>query len=111
MIFLEDILEVNKKGDINGECVTSAAANLFNIVESSENLSVNKADYFHRIAARLLFASKQARPDLQVAIAYLCARVKCPNEAYYDKLCQVIKYIRRLIHLPVRGLYSMMHQV
>ena len=100
--FLEDILkEVNEKGDINGEYVTPAAANLFTVVETSEKLSANKADYFHRIVVRLLFASKRARPDLQVAVAYLCTRVKFPNEADYDKLRRVIKYIRKTIHLPL----------
>lgn len=80
--FLEDILkEVDKEGDMNGEYMTSAAVNLFTVVETSEKLSVNKADYFHRIVARLLFALKWARPDLKLVVAYLCKRVKCPNKA------------------------------
>ena len=100
--FLEDILkEVDEKDDMNGKCVTPAAANLFTVVQTSKKLSVNKADYFHRIVAGLLFASKRARPDLQVAVAYVCTRVKCPNEADYDKLRRLIKYIRRTIHLPL----------
>ena len=71
------------------------------MIEISENLEVDKADSFHRMVARLLFAAKRARPDIQVAVAYLCTRVKYPNEADYDKLRRVIKYIRRTIHLPL----------
>ena len=97
--FFKDILEeIKEKGNMNGECVTPAAVNLFTVVETSEKLSVNKADYFHRLVTRLLFASKRARPDIQVAVAYLCTRAICPNEANYDKLHQVIKYIRITIH-------------
>ena len=79
---------------MNRKCVTPAAANSFTVVETSKKLSVNKANYFLWLVARLLFASKRARSDLQTAVAYLCTRVKCPNEADCDKLHQVIKYIR-----------------
>ena len=35
---------------------------------------------------QLLFAAKRAKPDLQVAIAYLCTRVKSPSQPDYCKL-------------------------
>ena len=47
---------------------------------------LNGADYFHWITTRLLFASKRARLDLQVAVAYLCKRVKSPTILDYQKL-------------------------
>ena len=36
--------------------------------------------------ARLLFASKQEQPDIQVAVAFLCKQVKNPTEEDYKKL-------------------------
>ena len=43
-------------------------------------LDPKKADLFHRLVARLPFASKRARPDIQVTVAFLCARVKALTE-------------------------------
>ena len=49
--------------------------------------------------ARLLFVSKKARPDTQVAIAFLCTRVKNPTEEDYKKLGRLIRYIGETIHI------------
>ena len=51
------------------------------------------------MTARLLFAAKQARPDIQVAVAYLCTRVQEPTEDDYLKLARVIRYLRTTVHL------------
>ena len=78
--FLEDILsEVDAQGNMSGYAVTPAADKLFEIDENSEDLSVEDADFFHRIVAHFLFAAKQTRPDIQLAVAFLCTRVKKPN--------------------------------
>ena len=49
---------------------------------------------------RLLFASKRARSDIQVCVAFLCTRVKPPNEQDYKKLGRVISYLKETVHLP-----------
>jgi hypothetical protein len=64
-------------------------------------LNEKESDFFHRTTARLLFAAKRARPDLQVAVAYLCTRVKCPSQSDYRKLARVIKYLRLTISIPL----------
>ena len=101
--FLEDILDKTSRhfGGMNGTSVTPAVSDVFTVDETSTSLSKQQAEYFHRITARLLFASKRARPDLQVAVAYLCTRVKSPTVSDYIKLVRVIKYIRATIHLPL----------
>ena len=58
-------------------------------------------DYFHRMVARLLFVAKRARPDLQVAVTFLCTCVSAQTRQDYNKLATVIKYIRHTIHLPL----------
>jgi hypothetical protein len=58
-------------------------------------------DFFHQTTARLLFAAKRARPDLQVAVVYLCTRVKSLNQSDYRKLTRVIKYLRLTISIPL----------
>lgn len=59
------------------------------------------SDIFHRLVARLLFASKGARPDLQVAIAFLCTHVCKPTQQDHKKLARVIQYLERTICLPL----------
>jgi hypothetical protein len=39
--------------------------------------------------------------DLQVAVAYLCTRVKCLNQSDYRKLTRVIKYLQLTIFIPL----------
>ena len=77
--FLDDILDQTSRyyeGMKNGTSVTPAVLDVFIVDETSTLLPKHQAEYFHRITARLLFASKRARLDLQVVVAYLCTRVK-----------------------------------
>ena len=98
--YLEDILE-EMPNDMRGTSPTPASSNLFDADEDSPLLNEKEADFFHRTTARLLFASKRARPDLQVAVAYLCTRVKAPTQSDYRKLTRVIKYLRLTISIPL----------
>jgi hypothetical protein len=98
--YLEDILE-EMPDDMNGTAPTPASDNLFDADEDSPQLNEKEADFFHRTTARLLFAAKRARPDLQVAVAYLCTRVKSPSQSDYRKLTRVIKYLRLTISIPL----------
>jgi hypothetical protein len=94
--YLEDILN-EMPDDMNGTAPTPASNNLFEVDEESPALHDKESYFFHRTTARLLFAAKRARPDLQVAVAYLCTRVKAPNQSDYRKLTRVIKYLRLTI--------------
>jgi hypothetical protein len=98
--YLEDIL-AEMPDDMNGGAPTPASDNLFDVDDESPPLNDKESDFFHRTTARLLFAAKRARPDLQVAVAYLCTRVKCPSQSDYRKLTRVIKYLRRTISIPL----------
>jgi hypothetical protein len=91
--YLEDILD-EMPDDMNGSAPTPASDNMIDVDEESPSLNEMESDFFHPTTARLLFAAKQARPDLQVAMAYLCTRVKSPTQSDYCKLTRVIKYLR-----------------
>ena len=69
--------------------------------QDSPSLSPNDAKLFHQHVARLLFASKRARPDIQVCVVFLCTRVKSPNKQDYKKLGRVISYLKETVHLPL----------
>jgi hypothetical protein len=98
--YLEDILDEMPK-DMNGTAPSPASDNMFEVDDGSPLLNEKESDFFHRTTARLLFAAKRARPDLQVAVAYLCTRVKSPNQSDYRKLTRVIKYLRFTIFIPL----------
>ena len=98
--YLEDIIE-EAPDDMDGSAITPASNDLFKVNDECEQLDPETADLFHRTVARLLFAAKRARPDLQIAIAFLCTRVKNPDKEDYEKLARVIRYLRETISLPL----------
>ena len=51
--------------------------------------------------AQLLYLSKRARPDIQIAVPFLCTRVREPNTDDYKNLVRVTKYIQGTIGLPM----------
>ena len=100
--YLQDILaNIPDTLKTNKGCPTPAAAHLFQVNDKAEKLNKQDADIFHRTVARLLFAAKRARPDIQTAIAFLCTRVKSPDVDDWKKLMRVLGYIRDTIFLPL----------
>ena len=83
--YLEDIL-AEALECFDGEHVTPAVNDLFQVDESARKLDEKISDYFHRTVARFLYAAKRARPDIQVSVAFLCKRVKDPNIQDWKKL-------------------------
>jgi hypothetical protein len=98
--YLEDILS-EIPSDIKGIARTPAQDDLFTVDESSPLLNIKDADFYHRTTARLLFAAKRARPDLQVAVAYMGTRGKAPTVSDYHKLGRTIKYLCSTIFMPL----------
>ena len=73
---------------------TAAPENLFKVNESSEKLNKECSKAFHHIVAKALYITKQARPDLCVAIAFLTTRVRDPTVEDWKKLYHMICYLR-----------------
>jgi hypothetical protein len=81
----EGIVEINMY-DYIGECIddfpdnitkissTPAAAHLFEVNDECQKLNDEQSEIFHKIVAKLLFACKRARPDIQTAVAFLTTR-------------------------------------
>ena len=100
-VFLEDII-VECPDDLKkATSIFPANDNLFKLSKNSPRLNNKKSDLFHQITTRLLFAAKQARPNIQVCVAFLCTQVKNPHEDNYKKLGRVIKYVQKTIYLPL----------
>jgi hypothetical protein len=51
---------------------------------------------------QLLYLSQRARPDICTAVAFLCSRLKQPDEDDYKKLARVVKYLQGTIDMTLR---------
>lgn len=69
--------------DMNGESATPAGNHLFQVNENGVKLDEDKAIMFHHNTAKLLFLCKLTRPDIQPPVAFLCTRVKEPDQDDY----------------------------
>ena len=78
--YLEDVI-VEAANDLKNSCSYHPGDDqLMKVDYDSLSLSPKDAELFHRRVARLLFASKKERPDIQVCVVFLYTRVKSPNE-------------------------------
>ena len=98
--YLKDIL-AEAPSDFDSEDVTPAISKLFFVNETQQKLDTATADLIPYIIVRFLYVAKRTRPDLQVAIAFLCKRVKCPYIGDWKKLGRLVSYVRNIIHLPL----------
>ena len=90
--YLEDIL-VEAPACFDSKNVTPAISDLFQVMNvSNKYLDEDMADYFHRSVVRFLYAAKRLRLYIQVAVAFLCKRVKEPTTEDWKKLSRLIWY-------------------
>ena len=67
-------------------------------VEDLPLLCEELVDQFDRTVVRFLYAAKRARPDIQVAVAFLWKHVKTPNTGDWNKLRRLV---RGTTHIPL----------
>ena len=70
-----------------------ATEKLFQVDDDAKPLNKVKAEEFHTIVAKGLFACKRTRPDILPAIAFLCTRVENPTDEDWAKLIRLLKHI------------------
>ena len=74
---------------------------MFVVDEDCEKLSKEKSETFRQILAKMLFATKRARPDTGTAISYLTKRVREPDQSDWMKMVHLFKYVRGTKDLPL----------
>jgi hypothetical protein len=94
-----------------GEAATPAANHLFAINNKPKLLDEDTSDMLHHHTAKLLFLAKRARPDVHTTVAFLTTRVKSPDEDDYKKLGRCMKYLHRIMDLPLTLEADNMHLV
>jgi hypothetical protein len=91
--------EILSEADIAmAECkgikTSAAPKDLFTVNEESPKLDKRKKELFHSLVAKILFATKRARPDTGTAILFLMTRVQESSQEDWKKLGHLIKYLR-----------------
>jgi hypothetical protein len=99
--YVQELLDEKPNNMEVGEAVTVAAEHLFTVDDDGTKLSNEVSTVFHHMTAKMLYLSKRARPDLQLAVAFLCTRVKDPDTDDWKKLTRVMKYLRATVGLPL----------
>jgi len=89
--YVDDILEMY--GSDVKECVTPAKTNLFTN-NPSPLLEKQEKELFHSIVAKLLYLGKRGRPDILLAVQFLCTRVKVSTCDDRRKLERVLGYLK-----------------
>ena len=84
-----------------GTKTSAAPSNLFEINEDCVKLDKKQAEQFHSLVAKMLFATKRARPDTGLAISFLMTRTKEPDQDDWSKLAHLMKYVRGTRELPL----------
>ena len=109
--YIENMLE-ELPADMDGEAATPAPSHLFEVNENDPKmLDKTRSDFFRHNVAKLLFLCKRARPDIQTSVAFLCTRVKGPDEDDYKKLSRVMKYLRGTVNMPLTLEANNMHVI
>ena len=86
------------------ELTTPTFNHLFEIRDDDDIdqlLTPKLSEESHHLVAKTLLLSKQARPDLQTAVAFLTTRVKSPNNDDQKKLSKLMKYLQETWYLPL----------
>jgi hypothetical protein len=100
-ILMRDYLEeaIAESGlDIVRTAATPARRNLFEIDANARCLEKKEAEVFHSVVAKLLYVSIRARPDILLAISFLCTRVSKSTEQDQRKLKRVLEYLKATLH-------------
>jgi len=101
--YVEEMLsEFPKKMRSNDTSLTPASTSLFDN-SNSKLLDAHKKEQYHTYAAKCLFLSKRARPDIRLTVAVLPTRVKAPTNQDWLRLERLMKYLNgtRTFHLTV----------
>ena len=87
--------------DIYGTEVTKTSptptkGTLFDVDKEIDVLKLSEleADKFHHAVAKLLYAAKRVRIDIDLVVSYLCTKVASPTEGDKIKLIRVMEYLK-----------------
>ena len=92
--YIDRMIDECLAGLLKGNLASPAANHLFDINHDCEKLNSEEADKFHHFVAKLLYLAKQTQPDILLAVAFLCTRVKAPDQDDCKKLGRCLSYVQ-----------------
>jgi len=107
--YIENVLQ---EYPVKTSVSTPANNNLFSSPINDKKLTEESRKEFHSMVAKLLYLAKRTRPDILLAVTFLCTKVKDATESDKVKLERVLKYLKgtkdfqlelKGTHLEVRG--------
>ena len=87
--------------EISKSARTPAKGNHFdeNGPKEKGKLEETAAEMSHHIVAKLLYVAKRARPNIDLAVSFLCTRVADPTKGDKEKLKRLLEYVRETINI------------
>ena len=90
--YIENLVtDVGVEGD---RVADSPASNALFLIPDSDRLCEKDRELFHRHVARLLYLATRVRPDILLAVTFLCSRVACATKVDQVKLKRVVSYLK-----------------
>ena len=100
--YVEDLIEfIDNREDFKGVAADPAKADLFDI-QGGNILHDEEREFFHTLTAKLLYLGKRVRPDILLAVSFLCKRVQVATDMDIIKLRRVAQYIRGTKELGIQ---------
>jgi len=107
--YIENVLQ---EYPVEKSVSTPANNNLFSSPAHDKKLDEDDRKKFHSVVAQLLYLAKRTRPEILLAVSFLCTKVREATESDKTKLERVLKYLKgtkdfqlelKSTHLKVRG--------
>jgi hypothetical protein len=83
------------------KAASPAKKDLFEINKSLSMVPKDQADTFHSVVAKLLFVSLHGRPDILLAVSFLCTRVSKATTQDQQKLQRLLEYLNGTLDLTL----------
>jgi hypothetical protein len=84
--------------DVTRSATTPAGRGIFEVDATSPPLTKEKPELYHKVVAKLLYVSHRGRPDIQLAIAFMCTRVSCSTNQDWGKLKRLMQYLNQTMN-------------
>ena len=77
--------------DFSNNAITPAGNDLFEVKDEGNLLPEDKSQIFHSIIGKLIFLTKRTRPDITLAVSFLCTRVTKSTHEDWNKLKRLLR--------------------
>ena len=84
--YVQNMIDESPEEIMKGAMSSPAANHLFEVNPEAEKLGTVNAETYHHLVAKLLYLAKRSRPDVLLAVSFLCTRVQAPDVDDWKKL-------------------------